>query len=81
MLILVLQETKTKLRALNENIFAPEDGIIIIRSYLSKSKRLLKLSRNSNGKNQNINQTIASAKPPIFWKDKEIVKKQLENLV
>ena len=68
---------KQTLRALNENIFAPEDGIIIIRSYLSKSKRLLKLSREFK-KNQNINQTIASAKPPIFWKDKEIVKKQLE---
>ena len=27
--------------------------------------------------NNNINLTISSAKPPIFWKDKEIVKQQL----
>ena len=30
-------------------------------------------------KNNNINQTIANAKPPIFWKEKEIVKKQITN--
>ena len=28
-------------------------------------------------KNKDINKTINSAKPPIFWKDKEIVKSQL----
>ena len=27
--------------------------------------------------NNNIDLTISSAKPPIFWKDKEIIKKQL----
>ena len=28
-------------------------------------------------KNKNIELTIASAKPPIFWKDKEITKEQI----
>ena len=28
-------------------------------------------------KNKNIELTISSAKPPIFWKDKEITKKQI----
>ena len=27
--------------------------------------------------NNNIDLTISSAKPPIFWKDKEIVKQQI----
>ena len=27
--------------------------------------------------NRNIDQTLSSAKPPIFWKDKEITKKQI----
>ena len=27
--------------------------------------------------NKNIDLTISSAKPPIFWKDKEIVKQQI----
>ena len=26
---------------------------------------------------QNIEQTISSARPPVFWKDKEIIKKQI----
>ena len=28
-------------------------------------------------KNKNIEKTISDAKPPIFWKDKEIVKQQI----
>ena len=28
-------------------------------------------------KNHNIDLTISSSKPPIFWKDKEITKKQI----
>ena len=30
-------------------------------------------------KKKNIDQTIANAKPPIFWKDKDIVKKQIKS--
>ena len=29
-------------------------------------------------KNKNIEDVISKAKPPIFWKDKEIVKKQVK---
>ena len=29
--------------------------------------------------NKDLNKTISSAKPPIFWKDKEITKKQILN--
>ena len=65
------------LRALNDNIFSPEDMIIIVRSYLMKSKRLLRLATELE-KNKDIDQVISSSKPPIFWKDKDIVKKQLK---
>ena len=51
--------------------------IIIIRSYLMKSKRLLRLTTELE-KNKNIDQVISASKPPIFWKDKDIVKKQLK---
>ena len=71
------KDTKQSLRALNENIFSADDIIIIIRSYLIKSKRLLKLTTELE-KNKNIDQVISTYKPPIFWKDKEIVKKQLK---
>ena len=29
--------------------------------------------------NKDLNKTVSNAKPPIFWKDKEIVKKQIIN--
>ncbi|MBD1135811.1 DNA polymerase III subunit delta [Pelagibacterales bacterium SAG-MED47] len=70
------KNTKQTLRTLNENIFAPEDNIIIIRSFLTKSKRLLKLTEELE-KNKNIDQVISMSKPPIFWKDKDIVRNQL----
>ena len=50
--------------------------MIILRTFLSKTKRILKLAIKLE-KNKDINKTINSAKPPIFWKDKEIVKVQL----
>ena len=50
--------------------------MIILRTFLSKTKRILKLAIELE-KNKDINKTINSAKPPIFWKDKEIVKSQL----
>ncbi len=62
---------------LSENNYSPEDCIIILRTFLSKTKRMLKLAIELE-KNKDINKTINSAKPPIFWKDKEIVKVQLK---
>ena len=64
------------LNILNENNFSNEDCIIILRTFLLKAKKILSLSIEYN-KNKNINQTINSAKPPIFWKEKDIVKTQL----
>ena len=61
---------------LSENNYSPEDCIIILRTFLYKTKRMLKLAIELE-KNKDINKTINSAKPPIFWKDKEIVKVQL----
>ena len=61
---------------LNENNFNNEDCIMITRSFLNKSKKILQLSTEFE-KNKNIELTISTAKPPIFWKDKEITKKQV----
>ena len=63
---------------MNENNFGQEDLIIIIRTFLYKSKRLLNLI-NDFTIQKNIEKTISSAKPPIFWKDKDIVKKQIKS--
>ena len=61
---------------LNENNFGNEDCIAITRSFLLKAKKILKLSVEFKS-NKNIDLTISSAKPPIFWKDKEITKQQI----
>ena len=60
----------------NENVFSIDDCILIIRTLLSKSKRLLEIKKINNS-NKNIEQIILNYKPPIFWKDKEIVKSQV----
>ena len=59
----------------NENAFSVDDCIIIVRNLLSKTKRLLEIKKINNS-NKNIEQVISDYKPPIFWKDKEIVKNQ-----
>ena len=63
-------------KILNENNFSKDDAIIIIRSLMSKSKKILSLSEQFKS-NNDLELTISSAKPPIFWKDKEITKKQI----
>jgi len=63
---------------LNENNFNNEDCIVIIRTFLAKAKKILKLANNYL-KNSNLDKTISEAKPPIFWKEKDTVKLQLQN--
>ena len=66
------------LSILNDNNFSNEDAIIIIRTFLNKTKRLIKL-QNEIKNNKNTDFVISTYKPPIFWKDKELVKDQLKN--
>ena len=73
-----LAKNKNKIiNILNENNYNIEDCIVILRTFLSKAKRIHKLAIELE-KNHDINKTINTAKPPIFWKDKEIVKVQLK---
>jgi DNA polymerase-3 subunit delta len=72
-----LSKNKRKtVNILNENNYSLEDCIIIIRTFLMKSKRLLKLTQELRVK-KNIEEIISTFKPPIFWKDKEVVKQQI----
>ena len=72
-----LAQNKNKtLLMLNENILSVEDCVIITRTFLQKIKRILNLVK-AYQKNKNLDLTISSAKPPIFWKDKEIIKQQI----
>ena len=72
-----LAKNKNKVtNILNENNYNSDDSIIILRTFLSKAKRILKLAVQLE-QNKDIYKTINAARPPIFWKDKEIVKIQL----
>ena len=72
----LIKNNKRIINILNENNFNNDDCILITRIFLNKSKKILKLSSEFK-KNNNIDLTISSAKPPIFWKDKEITKQQI----
>ena len=67
---------KKTILILNENNFSNEDCIQIIRLFLNKLKKILQLSKELE-KNNNLEKTISEARPPIFWKDKEITKRQI----
>ena len=71
------QNKKKIISILNENNFSNEDCIIIVKSFIIKAKKLLVLSKTFEN-NKNIDLTISSAKPPIFWKEKEITKQQIQ---
>ena len=73
-----LNKNKKKIMTiLNENNFSQEDGILILRVFLSKLKRLLKIQFEIKH-NQNVDSAISSFKPPIFWKEKDTVKQQIK---
>ena len=73
----LVQNKKKIITILNENNFSNEDCIMITRSFIMKAKKLLALSKTFET-NKNIDLTISSAKPPIFWKEKEITKQQIQ---
>ena len=68
---------KKTLYLLNENNFASEDAILILRVFLNKLKRLMKI-QNQVKEEKNIEKVVANFKPPIFWKEKDILKKQIQ---
>ncbi len=70
---------KKTLNILNENNQSLEDNILLIKTFLFKLKRLQKLQIEIENK-KNLDLVISSFKPPIFWKDKDIIKKQLKTL-
>ena len=70
------QNKKKAFYILNENNFSLDDSIIILRTFVTKVKKLSKLITEFK-KNSSIEKTISASKPPIFWKDKELIKKQI----
>ncbi len=65
-------------KILNENNYSDEDCILILRTVLSKSKRLFGIIEKYN-ETRNLDDAISNTKPPIFWKDVESIKKQVNS--
>jgi len=72
------KNTRKTFTILNENNFSDEDNIIIIRTLLTKLKRLVKIYELVDEKN-NIEEAISASKPPVFWKDKPLVTQQIRS--
>ena len=72
----IAKNKKKTLHILSENNSVLEDNILILKTFLYKFKRLKKLKKELETKN-NIDVAISSFKPPIFWKEKDLIKQQL----
>lgn len=70
------KNVKDTAKILNENIYTNDDCMLILRTMLNKTKRLIKL-RDDYDETKNLDTTVSNFRPPIFWKDKDLVKKQL----
>ena len=67
---------KKTIEILNENNYATEDCFLILRIFLQKIKKIINLLEIKKNE-RDIDKIISQYKPPIFWKDKPIVKKQM----
>ena len=72
----LLKNKRITISMLNESDLLNEKGIIFARTFLSSLKRLKSLKVNLK-KEENIEKVLSAYKPTIFWKEKEIIKKQL----
>ena len=64
-------------KIINSNLFNKNDAIILIRSLLSRVKRLIELKK-LQVQIGSVKDTVNNFRPPIFWKDKQLVEKQVE---
>ena len=74
----VWQKNRSKVnKIINNNNYSNNESIILIRSLLARLKRLIELKK-LQSENGSIKSIVDNFKPPIFWKDKEIVQKQIK---
>ena len=73
----LVKNKRRTLNIINENNFVNEDNILILRIYLTKLKRLLRILTDVEIK-KDVDLVISTFKPPVFWKDKELIKKQIK---
>ena len=62
---------------LDENNYSQEDSFLVLRVFLMKTKKILNLLE-SMKKQKDVNKVILEHKPPIFWKERPVIKKQVQ---
>ena len=72
----LLKNRKKIVNLINENSFSPTDNILLLKTFLYKLKRLKKIKLETSDK-KNLDNVLLYFRPPIFWKEKEIIKQQL----
>jgi DNA polymerase-3 subunit delta len=73
----ILKNKKKTLKILNENNLYSEENILVLKTFLLRLNRLKKIQGLLTS-TENFEKVINTLKPPIFWKDKEIIKQQLK---
>ena len=73
----LLKNAKKTCNILNESNYSQDDTFLIIRILLQKSKRILSLINKINT-GKNIDNALQEHRPPIFWKDKPVLKQQIK---
>jgi DNA polymerase III subunit delta len=73
----LIKNKKKTLNILNENNTSFEENILILKTFLYKLKRLKKLKIDLE-QQKNLDAVLSSYRPPIFWKDMNLVKLQLK---
>ena len=71
------KNNKKVCKIINNKTFNKNESIILIRTFLSRLKRLIELKK-LEIQLGNAKATIDNFKPPIFWKERPIVEKQIE---
>ena len=74
----LLKDKNRLQKILNEINLSSDNTINIVRILLLRIKKLIKIKEIIKSNNQDIEKSLNSYKPPIFWKEKEIIKKQID---
>ena len=74
----LLKDKNRLQKILNEINLSSDNTINIVRILLLRIKKLIKIKGIIKSNNQDIEKSLNSYKPPIFWKEKEIIKKQID---
>ena len=73
----MIGDKKRLKKTLDENNFRSEDFFILLKIFSNKIHRLLKIIT-INRSEKNLDNVFNQLKPPVFWKEKDYLKKQIK---